>query len=321
MPKSLLTTVCCALLAVSNGLAQGTPAPKPGDNGPSLEVTMKFIQDKIAQQGALNYALYSHDSTDNSDAVEQVSAELSDVIASPDSCRIRYHEHVTSRHGWYDTGLGWFDLKRIQDVSVLSLDQAIDLDEAEAGHPARHSRVNPSSWLVRAKRQGTTNQSHENVTRYTKEGNGFNVTVSRSDYGDKYQFRVDFIAPSLENRSLPFQSFDSIHVWGSKQGIAGGIFLPEGTLPLVGGHWKPGDPVQLQFYVAKRFSDSAQGWSLSFCIGSENKGCLPSPNLLDESELGSYDLYFRDEDTANRVAKALVHAVELCGGGSEPEPF
>lgn len=30
---------------------------------------------------------------------------------------------------------------------------------------------------------------------------------------------------------------------------------------------------------------------------------------------------FRDEDTANRVAKALVHAVELCGGGSEHEPF
>jgi hypothetical protein len=30
---------------------------------------------------------------------------------------------------------------------------------------------------------------------------------------------------------------------------------------------------------------------------------------------------FRDEDMANRVAKALVHAVELCGGGGKPEPF
>jgi hypothetical protein len=29
---------------------------------------------------------------------------------------------------------------------------------------------------------------------------------------------------------------------------------------------------------------------------------------------------FREEDMANRVAKALVHAVELCGGGSK-EPF
>jgi hypothetical protein len=30
---------------------------------------------------------------------------------------------------------------------------------------------------------------------------------------------------------------------------------------------------------------------------------------------------FYDEDLANRVAKAMVHAVELCGGGSKPEPF
>jgi hypothetical protein len=31
--------------------------------------------------------------------------------------------------------------------------------------------------------------------------------------------------------------------------------------------------------------------------------------------------YFLDEDVANRTAKAMVHAVELCGGGSKPEPF
>ncbi len=31
-------------------------------------------------------------------------------------------------------------------------------------------------------------------------------------------------------------------------------------------------------------------------------------------------LRFSDEDMANRVAKAMLHAVELCGG-SKPEPF
>jgi hypothetical protein len=30
---------------------------------------------------------------------------------------------------------------------------------------------------------------------------------------------------------------------------------------------------------------------------------------------------FYDEDLVNRVAKAMVHAVELCGCGSKPEPF
>jgi len=32
-------------------------------------------------------------------------------------------------------------------------------------------------------------------------------------------------------------------------------------------------------------------------------------------------LFFSDETTANRVAKAMVHAAELCGAGSKPEPF
>jgi hypothetical protein len=30
--------------------------------------------------------------------------------------------------------------------------------------------------------------------------------------------------------------------------------------------------------------------------------------------------YFLDEDVANRIAKAMVHAVELCGGGNK-DPF
>jgi hypothetical protein len=30
---------------------------------------------------------------------------------------------------------------------------------------------------------------------------------------------------------------------------------------------------------------------------------------------------FYDQEMANRVANAMVHAVELCGGGSKPEPF
>jgi hypothetical protein len=36
---------------------------------------------------------------------------------------------------------------------------------------------------------------------------------------------------------------------------------------------------------------------------------------------GANTLVFFDEQLANRVAKALVHAVELCGGGTKPEPF
>jgi hypothetical protein len=45
--------------------------------------------------------------------------------------------------------------------------------------------------------------------------------------------------------------------------------------------------------------------------------------MYKESDVNvkEFALHFHDEETANRVAKAMIHAVELCGGGSQPEPF
>ena len=45
-----------------------------------------------------------------------------------------------------------------------------------------------------------------------------------------------------------------------------------------------------------------------------------APVVTDEP-LKEAGLVFRDEEMANRVAKAMLHAVELCGGGKGPEPF
>lgn len=320
MTKRFLTTFCSVLMAVSAAVAQDAPASKPTDQGPTLEVTMKFIQDKISQQGKLNYAVYSHDSTDNSDSVNQVSAELTGVTANPDSCRILYQEGMGKDDKLLGISAFGVDVKTLQDVMIMNLEQAIDQNDAEVGHPARTSRVNPPSWIVRARRKQAPGQSHQDVGRYIKQGNGLSVSVTRSDDGDKYRFQIDSVAPSLESHSLPFRSFDSISVYASQRTVVGINFPSEGTLPAVRGRWKPGDPVHLQFNLAKQLADSARRWSLHFCIGGQG-GCIPSPNLLEDSEPGSYDFYFHDEETANRVAKALVHAVELCGGGSQPEPF
>jgi len=42
---------------------------------------------------------------------------------------------------------------------------------------------------------------------------------------------------------------------------------------------------------------------------------------VGDRDYGSMSWFFSDEDVANRVAKAMIHAVELCGSGSKPEPF
>jgi hypothetical protein len=48
----------------------------------------------------------------------------------------------------------------------------------------------------------------------------------------------------------------------------------------------------------------------------------PAMFLVEAREAGNQSIgfYFPDEDMANRIAKALTHAVELCGGGSK-DPF
>src|ERR1039458_6594273 len=48
------------------------------------------------------------------------------------------------------------------------------------------------------------------------------------------------------------------------------------------------------------------------------QSCKPTES---DTNVGVFALHFRDEETADRVAKAMIHAIELCGGGSQPEPF
>src|SRR5580700_11220871 len=77
--KRGLMAIGFAVLAVSWALAQQKksvlPPPKPADEGPSLEVTMKFIQDKLNDVGAVNYATYTHDNAAGNDWTNQFRVE------------------------------------------------------------------------------------------------------------------------------------------------------------------------------------------------------------------------------------------------------
>jgi hypothetical protein len=46
-----------------------------------------------------------------------------------------------------------------------------------------------------------------------------------------------------------------------------------------------------------------------------------SKTKSSDTSTGELRLAFRDEESADRAAKAFIHAVELCGGGSKPELF
>jgi len=193
--KRCLMTMCFAALTVSAALAQGKnnvpPPPKPADDGPNLEVTMKFIQDKLNSIGPVNYAVYFHDDTKANSAAGQFRNENTKVVADPSTCRIDYHRKVEQLGKVEEDQEQRILLKDVEDIVLMPWEQVQKETDTAAGHPSFITTVDPPVFVLK-------------VRRTLKEGNYFD---------------------------------------------------------------------------------------------------------------------FFDEQLANRVAKAMVHAVELCGGGSKQEPF
>jgi hypothetical protein len=97
-PRILLAaSLLCGVAFTLTAQQTVAPPPKPAESGPSLAVTMKFIQDKMNDQGKINYALYTHDNSSDEDwPVYQISIEISNVIANPATCRITWHKVTTN---------------------------------------------------------------------------------------------------------------------------------------------------------------------------------------------------------------------------------
>jgi hypothetical protein len=187
------------MVQIDNGITSGPqgektvpPPPKPADDGPSLEVTMKFIQDKLNDIGPVNFAVYGHDDAGGGDSTMQQKIEVTKVFADPGACLIKYRWNWEKEGKVVDDHDGGFFLKTVRDIAVTPLDQYQKKFVAAAGHPSWNYRDDPAVFVLEVRK-------------------------------------------------------------------------------------------------------------------SETKG--------------ANTLVFFDEQLANRVAKALVHAVELCGGGTKPEPF
>jgi hypothetical protein len=190
------------------------PPPKPADEGPSLKVTMKFIQDKLNGHGEVNSVLTVSNSRNNSDVSTSISLTMSGADANPASCALSVTET------WAQPGLRQdrrieFSFQEVEKLFVSSWADANNRRSAEGGNPGFTEEFAPSVF---------------SLTVVMQEGKLLRVHIHESDEGRQ----------------------------------------------------------------------------------ADDSDLSPSPKRED--------LIFREEETAQRVAKAMVHAVELCGGGNK-EPF
>jgi hypothetical protein len=190
----ILTVVLAGATAVAQQSVQPPPQPaadKPAVSGPSLDVTLKFIQDKLNAIGTVNFAGYVHDSANNTDGVQKFSATISNAAANPGACSFSYHRLVFNNGSREHDENVVINLRDVHSITVLPDEQ---------------------DWQMYLVRTGDTTKTVKDV--------------------------------------------------------------PE----------------------------------ISALVIKLNNGKDPT-------------IRFYEQELADRVAKALVHAVELCGGGPKPEPF
>jgi len=136
-----------ALAAMGCAVAQDVPPPpRPKDEGPSLEVTMKFLQEKLP--GQVNYIVYFHDDVVGTDCTNKRSQGVSNVAADAGRCHVGYHlRYIREGETLADNDLG-IPLKEVQDIVVMPLEQSLKAANAKNGHPEWSSRVDPPVFLL-----------------------------------------------------------------------------------------------------------------------------------------------------------------------------
>jgi hypothetical protein len=119
--------------------------PKSVDDGPSLEATMKFIHDKVSEQGKVNFAVFTHDDITGEDGAAQYSFEVTDLSLDATNCQFRVQSKFSYGSGsdkQTHLGTAYGPVKSITDsVLVMAAEYWWKLELAEEGTPSRTARV------------------------------------------------------------------------------------------------------------------------------------------------------------------------------------
>jgi hypothetical protein len=136
-------------------LAQGKkdvpPPPKPADEGPSLEVTMKFIQDKLSEVGTVNFAGYVHDSARNEDGVQKFSSTTSNIVANPGACSITYHRLVINNGRKEHNENVFINLRDVKSIAVLPDEQDWQMYLVKTGDTTKTVKDVPDIYVLNIK--------------------------------------------------------------------------------------------------------------------------------------------------------------------------
>ena len=145
-------------VAVSIGLTLVGVAGQARARSPSLDVTLSFIRDTVAEQGLLAYASTTRDAATSQTWDNQFTVEASNVVSNRGDCTVGYHWHSTVDGKPAQDMDSTISFKTVTSVSITSMDDDVARLNAKDGHSAWTTQIRPAVWvLLIHKNNGHTN--------------------------------------------------------------------------------------------------------------------------------------------------------------------
>jgi hypothetical protein len=159
------TLIFVSLFFLSMLRAQDVPPPpRPADNGPSLDVTMKFIQENAEDK--VNYtASVSDPAQPGTEWKNQFKVVITNFVADANSCRISFHWRAEVNGKVADDTDYNLLLKDVRTIVVMPQDQNQKQVDTRNGHPEWNSQIVPSLFTLIARRP----KGVENVFLFSEE--------------------------------------------------------------------------------------------------------------------------------------------------------
>jgi hypothetical protein len=149
--RTIVSLLSLLLIATAAIAQKSVPLPpKPADSGPSLEVTMKFLQEELNEQGKVSIIHTGHDTLKNENGGPwKYVWEMSQVSAEPAACRLSWRVHFEwpnpAAVDEYNLELSLRDVTKIE---VISMRDEFNRESVKDGHPERISQTDPPAFFL-----------------------------------------------------------------------------------------------------------------------------------------------------------------------------
>lgn len=144
-----LSTALLAALGSASAQQSIPPPPRPPDSGPSLEVTLKFVQDKVGDEGKLSYSAAVTDTAQQGvEWTNKFEVELSNPTFNTGACSVSFHWHSVVNDKVADDSNYTINLREVSQVVLLSQEENQAKVDTRNGHDTWQSRIAPPLFVL-----------------------------------------------------------------------------------------------------------------------------------------------------------------------------